>query len=377
MRQYLFGKEYRQWFCFITVKQRTRIMAQNFDSNSQITSDIPTSISRIAKPSSEFYSIFSEAEVLGMIHALEFTREIPLKYSYKGRGAKIWDDFYLKYIIPTWYRKSNVEIDMLNNNFEYLNGRHQGSKKVNVIDVGAGNSYPVKKFIGRLNKLGVINKYIALDISEELLKLSRKNFTNWFPSIEFTTDTIDIENSCIAKSLLQNQANDEIDDKATIILHLGVTMGNHQNSNQVLKNFRDSMGKQDYLVFTSETGSNSQWDGRVRGGCDYHAEQVYRWVKSKMGINSEDCELIRKYDLAKDSIVANIKFLQNYTMNFQLEGIDKNIEISQGEEITIWRHHKYEIPELLQKIEAAGLQLVHYSTNKYLSHIMVICKVAK
>jgi uncharacterized SAM-dependent methyltransferase len=57
-------------------------------------------------------------------------------------------------------------------------------------------------------------------------------------------------------------------------------------------------------------------------------------------------------------------------------GIDKNVEISEGEEITIWRHHKYEIPELLQEIEQAGLQLVHYSTNKYSSHVMVICEIA-
>lgn len=350
-------------------------MAENLHSNSQIPSDIPSFISRKVKPSSEFYSIFSETEVLGIIHALEFTREIPLKYSYKDRGAKIWNDFYLKYIIPTWYRQSNVEIDLLNTNFEYLIGQHQGVEKFNVIDVGAGNSYPVKKFIGRLNKLGKINKYIALDISDELLNLSRNNFTKWFPFIDFSSQTIDIETSCIPKSLYQNLPSDAIDDTANIILHLGVTMGNHQNRISVLKNFRESMVKHDYLVFTSEIGSNSQWDGRARGGCDYHAEQVYQWIKSKWEISAEDCELIRKYDDSKDSIVANIKFRQNYTINFNLKEIDKNIEIAAGEEITIWRHHKYEMPELMQELAEAGLKMVRYSTNKYLSHIMVICEV--
>jgi hypothetical protein len=129
-------------------------------------------------------------------------------------------------------------------------------------------------------------------------------------------------------------------------------------------------------VFTNEIGSNSTWDGRVRGGCKYHAEQVYAWIKNKMGIRGEDCELVRKYDLKTDSVVANIKFHQTYTIDFSLTGIDKTIEISEGEEITIWRHHKYEIPELMQEIERAGLKLVHYSTNKYSSHIMVICEVA-
>jgi len=351
-------------------------MAKNFNSNSQLPLKSQTPISCIAKPSSEFYSIFSEEEVLGIIHALEVRREIPLKYSYKGRGAKIWDDFYQKYIIPKWYRTSNVEIDLLRNNFEYINGNHQNCEKVTIVDVGAGNSYPVKGFIGRLNQLGKINKYIALDISEELLNLSSKNFRKWFPLIEYTSYTLDIENHCIPKNWLKNHASLETEDTAKIFLHLGVTIGNHQNRNGVFKNFRDSMEKNDFLVFTNEIGSNSQWDGRVRGGCKYHAEQIYAWIKNKIGIRSQDCELVRKYDLETDSVVANMKLRQGYTINFNFMEIDKNIEISEGEEITIWRHHKYEIPELMQEIERAGLQLVHYSTNKYFSHIMVICKVA-
>lgn len=350
-------------------------MAKNFNSNFQLSSSIPTHIGRTAKPSSEFYSVFSEQEVLEIIHALEVKREIPLKYSYKDRGAKIWNNFYLKYIIPRWYRTSNVEIDLLRENFEHINKKLQNFEKITIVDVGAGNSYPVKEFIFNLNKLGRFDKYIALDISEELLNLSKHNFKKWFPLLEFRSYKIDIENSCIPKILLRNQAGHETDDPK-IILHLGVTIGNHQNRTGVLTNFRDSMGKNDLLVFTNETGSNSKWDGRVRGGCNYHAEQVYRWITNKIGIKVEDCELVRKYDLETDSIVANMSLRHNYTINFSVRGIDKNIEISEGEEITIWRHHKYEIPELMQEIERAGLQLVHYSTNKYLSHIMVICEVA-
>ncbi len=358
------------------IKAKIRIMAQNSHINSQLPSDISTAISRTAKPSSEFYSIFSEEEVLGIIHALEVRREIPLKYSYKGRGAKIWDDFYRKYVIPRWYGRSNVEIELLKDNFQYLNGNIKLGKTVNIVDVGAGNSYPVKNFVQRLNKLGKINKYIALDISEQLLIVSRNNFKKWFPSVEFSSSTIDIENTCVPKILFQNQAGIENDDTAKIFLHLGVTIGNHQNRDEVFKNFRESMGKNDLLVFTNETGSNSAWDGKVRGGCKYHVEEIYGWVKSKIGIKSEDCELVRKYDLKTDSIVANIKFCHNYTINFSRMGIDKKIEISEGEEITIWRHHKYEIPKLLQELERSGLQLLHYSTDKYKSHIMVICQVA-
>ncbi|NJR19276.1 MAG: hypothetical protein HC785_28740 [Calothrix sp. CSU_2_0] len=347
----------------------------NPDSNS------PNYTHHIVKPSSDFYATFSEVEILEIIDALEVRCEIPLKYSYKGKGAKIWDNFYQKYIIPTWYRTSNVEIELLNNNFEYLNGGNEVCSKVNIIDVGAGNSYPIKKYISRLNKLGKVNQYIALDISESLLNISQKNFYNWFPKINYINGTLDIENACIPKALLENkpnknQANLENSQIINIILHLGVTIGNHHNRARVFTNFRKSMKKNDFLVLTNEIGSNSEWNGQARGGCDYHAENIYKWIKSAIGIKSEDCELVRKYDSLRDSVVANIKLLHNYTITFNIQGVEKNVRFSADDNITIWRHHKFEISQLQQELEQAGLKLVRYNTNKYSSHIIVICQVA-
>jgi uncharacterized SAM-dependent methyltransferase len=329
------------------------------------------------KPSSEFYSVFTEEEILDLIHGLDVKREIPLKYSYKGKGAQNWDKFYLKYIIPKWYRFSNPEIALLVDNFEYINGSIQGCKKVNVIDVGAGNSYPIKKFVTKLNNLDKINKYIALDISKELLDLSRKNFQTWFPFIKFESYQIDIENSCLPQVLVHppDAADINNNDIANIILHLGVTMGNHQNRDAVLKNFRNSMGKNDLLVFTNEIGSNSEWDGVARGGFKYHVEQVYAWIQNNLGIRRENCKLVRKYDEKTGNFIAAIKFGNSYSINFKLQKIDKCVEIYEGEEVTIWKQRKYNIPEILQEIEQAGLNVVHYNTDKYLTHIMVICQL--
>ncbi|MBE9202106.1 MULTISPECIES: L-histidine N(alpha)-methyltransferase [unclassified Nodularia (in: cyanobacteria)] len=349
---------------------------QKIDSNSQVYSDISNSLNRIVEPSFEFYSIFSQEELVELIQALELRREFPLKYSYKGRGANIWNNFYQKYVVPKWYQTPNVETDLLKKNFEYINGDYQHCHKINIVDVGCGNFYPVKNFISQLDKLGKINKYIALDISQELLTLSKANFIKWFPSIKFNSSTFDIEASSIPADIWQNSTSLENNDIANVFLHLGVTIANHQDRNRVFQNFRNSMNKNDLLVFTNEIGSNSQWDGQVRGGCKYHVDGIYTWIKNEMRISSEDCELVRKYDVKTDSITAKIKFNQNYTLNFSKLGIYKQIEILKDEEITIWRHHKYEMPELIQDLEKAGLQLVHASHSKYLSPIMVICKVA-
>lgn len=334
-----------------------------------------TPICRTTQPSAEFYSIFSDVEILDIIQTLATRREISLKYSYKGQGANIWDKFYLNYLRPRWYRPVNREIALLNDTFEIITRKIPAVNTVHIIDVGAGNSYPVKQFIRRLHRLGKITRYIALDISDDLLKLSRQNIKKWFPHIDFISDTIDIEKHSLSQTLLNHQVNLKPNDTAQIILHLGVTMGNHHNRTAVLQNFRDSMGKQDVLVFTNEIGSNSQWDGTVRGGLKFHVDQIYAWVKNALGIQAEDCELVRKYDHKTDSIVATMKFRQNYRINFRLMGEDKCLEIAEDEEITIWRQHKFEIPELVREIEQAGLQLIHDKTDKYSSNIMVICEI--
>ena len=345
------------------------MIPKKLDSNGSNT------LSRLVEPSSELYDIFSHTEVVELIQALELRREIPVKFAYKGGGAKIWNDFYEKYVIPKWYEPSNVEVELLKQNFEYINS-YQKCSKINIFDVGAGNSYPVKKFVYRLQKLGRINKYIALDISNELLSLSKANFTKWFPSIDLESHRVDIEANAIPANILQSSTSREIKDIANVFLHLGVTIGNHQNRVRVFQNFKNSMNRNDLLVFTNEIGSHSQWDGKVRGGCKYHVEGIYTWITKKMGINSEDCELVRKYDKKTDSITANVKLLQNYTFSFSQWGIDEKLQILKDEEITIWKHHKYEMPELTQELAKAGLKIVHSSCDKYKSHIMVFCQVA-
>ncbi|MDH6059333.1 L-histidine N(alpha)-methyltransferase [Chrysosporum bergii ANA360D] len=334
------------------------------------------SMTAIAKPSPEFYSVFSPTEVLELMEALKLYREIPLKYSYKGTGAKIWNKFYQNHVIAKWYQKPNVEVELLQQNFLYINGSYQKVAKVNIVDVGAGNSYPVKGILAQLHKLGKINQYIALDISQELLSISQANIKKWFPSLKIHTHRVDIEKQTIPLDILTTSSDDEINHIANIFLHLGVTIGNHQNRNKALQNLKNSMNQLDLLIFTNEIGSNSTWNQDPRGGCKYHVEGIYKWIQESLGIKPEHCQLVRKYDFETDSITASIKFKKNYTISFSQLDMEYNVEFSQNEEITIWRHHKYQLPELIQDIEKAGLQVVDYSRSGNLSHIMVICKVA-
>lgn len=324
---------------------------------------------RTATPNSEFYAHFCEDEILEIIHSLEHQREIPLKFAYKGQGAQIWDNFYQKYIVPTWYRPSNVEIQLLRDNFDYLNGNFQNSEKINIIDVGVGNSYPIKAYVRKLSQLNRIDQYIGLDISADLLKISQRNFQKWFPKIKYSAHTLDIENTNIPGNIINSAPG-----SANIFLHLGVTIGNHQNRSQVLQNFRASMNKNDLLVLTNEIGSSAAWDGRIQGGCDYHAGNIYQLMTKGLGLSANECELIRKYDTVSDSVVANLKILQNYNFNFQYQQINQNIFIDAGEEITIWRHRKFTFEQLLTELPEYGLKAVHCSTNKYASHGMVICQ---
>ena len=324
-----------------------------------------TNLRFIANPSSEFYSIFSQREILDIIQVLESSKEIPLKYAYKGKGAKIWDSFYRKYLLPTWYRTYNVEFWLLNKALKSIAKISSSNHIFKIIDVGAGNSLSVKRFIYSLNKLFTVTQYLACDISEDLLKISQKNITEWFPKIRFKSLQIDIERNQVPNSLTS-------DEEINIFLHLGVTIGNHRNRIKALQNFRASMGKDDLFIFTNELGDNSKFIGAC-----HHGKQIYEWMQKNLGISPDGCELIRKYDPNIDSIVATMKFIGNQTLDFQCQQkkINKKVEFFANEEITLWRFHKYTISEIKEELEQAGLQLVEYITDRKQSHVMVICSV--
>src|SRR5690606_23933016 len=102
---------------------------------------------KIITPKAEFYQVYGERQIIDIISNLEINKEIPHKYAYFNGGAHWFDQYANRVAVeegPSTLKKS---IEALDFDTEYIYSLIKDYQKVNIIDIGPGNSVPVKKFI--------------------------------------------------------------------------------------------------------------------------------------------------------------------------------------------------------------------------------------
>jgi carbamoyltransferase len=114
---------------------------------------------------------------------------------------------------------------MLENNFELILQRISDSVKINIIDLGPGNSKPLKNFLLKLSDLGRLNSYAAVDISPEMIEISQKNIQEWLPDLPYFSYVCDFETANFNRILEQQKAKFEY-ETVNIIFDLGRTLSN-------------------------------------------------------------------------------------------------------------------------------------------------------
>lgn len=327
------------------------------------------------KPKPEFYSTFSEEEISEIINYLDLEKAVPLKYCYIGKSAEIWDNFIVEFGKNKQDKSTNNEGELLKESWNYINYKIPNNTKINVIEIGQGNSYPVKDFISQVVSLGRINSYVAIDLSQEMLNISQENILQWFPEVKFLGHKCDIEKDLLSKIISEYKCDS--DNIINVIISIGGTIQNHQDRCKILKNIKMGMAKNDLFLFTFDMGSHINWDGKLSDGGSFYMNKLYKYLTDVLGIKREDSELIVKFNSAIDCRVARIKLKENYCLKFNIQSESKKVLLFKDEEINIWKHHWSTILETLTEIEQSGLQLIHLSKNREsseVSEVIVICQ---
>ena len=142
-----------------------------------------------------------DEEVVEIINDLREKKEINLKYTYRQEGAGAWDKFYKSMTSPITNSVNNMVLNSFNDIAYYLK---DNDLKINFLDIGCGNAYPVKDLIKTVNKEFTVNEYVAIDISNEVCNLAVKNIKNWFPDIAVRKSLADVEFTRFDKIFAEN-----------------------------------------------------------------------------------------------------------------------------------------------------------------------------
>lgn len=308
------------------------------------------------EPCDEFYETFSDEEILDIIQNLESSRAVNMKYIYYGIGAKQWNE-YVNDVHSVSAEEELMEhaFDLIVKHINKLN-----FDKVNFIDIGFGNAAPIKKFIKKLSKKGILNKYIGLDISKEMFKYAEKNLREVISKKDIVMHQCDIERDNIYSAVYKGKLNSK-QKVCNIVSELGGTIGSHENVFTILENIHHSMDKND-LFFISDKILKKQNILESSHLFTPEAKFMVTWILQYMGIDTDLADLSYHYDEEKKIRYMLISLLEDYAIDFKVLGKNRKVFLPKGRQIRIWNHTPFEYSQIFEWCKKAGFSLASINT---------------
>lgn len=312
---------------------------------------------------SELYELLNPVQVTKLIKGLR-SGEVPLKLAYLGKGVDFWNSFYEKTKQSTSYTAKATYDYFIRTQFEYILSKFYDEfdkpQKINVVDLGAGNGDPIVPLLKGLDERGLLNAYIALDISEGLLNLIDKTLAeNNLSHIQFQKIVCDFEDGMPELELAQfNQG------ERTVVPSLYVAFGGQIQNNEtfdqlhIIHNIRYVMYKQDRLLIW-----NSYHD--KKSNPDYPAfehSQIYdflTWLPNMLGITNQLYTPVFEYDPIDHKRWYGLKLNSNLEIEFTERNL--TVELKKDTILCVWKHRREDnqnVTDLADKSREIALSLM-------------------
>lgn len=323
---------------------------------------------KVVSPRQDFYSIYNQRQILDIINSLGIHHEIPAQYSYMGEGAMNWDGWMKRLATDTSANFLNGTIDLLESNSAAIDRAISGASRVNVVDLGAGNAYPVKNLLNNLLNKEILNRYIAIDISPEMLRIAEDNVHSWFHnSIRFEGYQRDMTYERIDDLLVEDMLDGKADNTINIILLLGGTASNFSSYDDAIRTIRGSMGRNDILIYTDklDTESSRQYfDFAItKSGHANHVtsklSELDKYMLDLLGIDESLYTVESGFNPKKHMRYIQIRLNTSLTIEFGVSEAKQRVNLEKGEAILLLRILHHNSHQILTSFRQAGLDFLH------------------
>lgn len=333
---------------------------------------------KTATPIPEFYNLYSRKQILDIISSLSIHKEIPRQYNYFDQGAFNWE----KHAEQMWSAKTpNIlksSIDLIEANLATIDTLLNGHSQVNVIDIGPGNAMPVRQLLQHLLESNVLHRYIAIDISEEMLRIAERNIKEWFgDKIKFEGYVRDITYERFDDILVDDMLDKNAEKTINLALLLGATPVNFQSPRDLLKVIYSSMGHDDLLVYTSgvDTPTNRRYfDSNADAGASALSSK-YSYIFDLLNIDESTYDVEMGFNAEKRVRYIRVRLKVGLTINFKFENGERNVKLDKGDAILLWRAWHQTALEIITDFEQTGLTLMQASLTKDRQYFLSISGV--
>lgn len=330
-----------------------------------------TRSSKIATPKPELYNLYSRKQILDMVSNIGTYSELPFAYTYANGGAAYWDKYAYKLYNEKTLNTLNAAVTLLELNQAYLTHITQKYQHVNIIELGPGNCLPSKEVIAHFLKTKQLKRYIAIDLSKEMLDIAEENIQTWFKGeVLFERYIRDFNNERFEDLVAQDTFSDDNQSTVNLILMFGGTILNFRSPEHALQVINSSMGKHDIFIQCMKLDSvNSRrfFDLNIDDSSQHLLAPQERFLLDLLGIDESYYEVLQYFDEQQRMRQARIKLKVDLSIVFT--ELNKRVQLRKGESLLLWRvwHLKgHEAAAQLRRTNFDVLQLSKTNNQEYL-----------
>jgi uncharacterized SAM-dependent methyltransferase len=334
---------------------------------------------KLITPRPEFYKLFNQEQVYDIVTNLEIHHEIPRQYNYFDGGAGHWDKYVLRMDQESSPNNLTMARKLLTKNADYIDDLMSKYQKVNVVDVGVGNALPVKDFLTHLLEQNKLGRYIAIDISPEMLHIAKQNIQEWFGErVAFEGYELDISRdrftNVLAGDYIKNAKN-----TGNIILFLGGTLQNFRRRDIPLQVINASMGANDLLIHTQKLDSEATrkyFDFNFKPG-NSALSPNHRLIFDLFNIEDPFYEVEMGYEESTRERYIRVRLKISLGITFKFEEGEREIAFNKGETILLWRASQDSALDIISQFDRSDFYTLQSSQTDDQEYILTVSRVKR
>lgn len=332
------------------------------------------------EPKSSFYTLFSKEQVYDIVSNLEIHHEIPRQYNYFDGGAQHWERYVERLASENTANTLTSTIKLLEINKGYIDDLLRNYSRINVIDIGAGNAYPVRALLGYLLEQEKLGRYIALDISPSMLEIAKSNINAWFGDVvKFECYEYDMNYDRFSGLLTSEYAQSKSTNSVNLILLLGGTLSNMRYPDNGYRMIHDSMGINDVLIHTSKLDTES-----TRRYFDFNFEPGntalspnHRLIFDLLNIDDSLYDIEMGYDPSAKQRYIRVRLKMAIVINFTLDGGEREIYLNKGDSVLLWRAIQHTIKDVTDQFDRNDFYPLHVSQTDDQEYVLTVSRVKR
>lgn len=333
-------------------------------------------------PKPEFYNLYTPAQIYDIVTNLDIHREVPRQYNYFDGGASYWDRYTQRLSEESSPNLLTSTIRLLEINASYIDNLLEKYKRVNIVDIGVGNALPVKAFISRLIEKKKLGRYIAIDISPEMLHIAEKNMAKWFgKKVDFEGYEFDINYERLRTILAEESLSKNAKETVNVALFLGGTLENLQEPDGALRAIHDSLGRKDLFIQSLKLDAENSrrfFDFNSQPQATTSLAPNHRFIFDLLNIDEEFYTVEMGYDSDLNARYIRVRLKVALTIHFEFdESGECDIDFNKDDTILLWRYWHQTGLEVLEQLSRNKFHTLQASETADQEYQMTISQVKR